>query len=159
MSSLEEILKYSSDLSVLRRILFAAVHLPPEMPKYWEAIAQFSKKVGASQVKTLVENIRFLNEATFATDKELLSELYACKTADSGPFGLILVSPKKMCGECGAQLLLRADRPSTLAVYTDSMGTVPATHYRKICSKFRSGCKFVQHYGFHCKGMCMLYCK
>ena len=46
-------------------------------------------------------------------------------------------------------LLVRADRPSFMTIYTDDMGTVHGTHFRKYCSK---KCHFTQHYGFHTEG-------
>ena len=159
MSAFTEILKYSSELSVLRKILFAAVHLPSDMPKYWEAIAEFSSgktTLTPAQVKIFVENMQVLNQTAFQTDIELQKELYTCKNTTAKPIGMVLVSSKKTCIECGANLLLKADRHSVLTVYTNSMGTVPASHYRKICSNFRSGCKLVQYYGFHCKGILVL---
>ena len=121
MSSLTEILKYTSDLPVLRRILCAATYLPPEMPKYWDAIAQFcctsSKMLETSQVKTLVENIRFLrflNQTAFARDDELLRELYKWDSAGSRPTGVILISPKTVCGRCGAKLFRKRTGPALL---------------------------------------------
>ena len=154
-SALDEILEYSSNLPLLRKILFAAVHLPSEMPKYWEAVAEFSsgsKKITAAQARNFVENLQYLNQSAFVTDKQLLEELYFQKDTSLKFTGLILVSSRKLCIDCGAHLLLKADRSSTVTVYSNSMGTIAATHYRKVCSNFRSGCKLVQHYGFHCKG-------
>ena len=36
-----------------------------------------------------------------------------------------------------------------MAVYTDDMGTVNATHFRKYCQNSRKQCHFTQYYGFH----------
>ena len=36
-----------------------------------------------------------------------------------------------------------------MTLYTDNMGTVPATHYRKYCHNYRKGCTFTQHYSYH----------
>lgn len=36
-----------------------------------------------------------------------------------------------------------------MTLYTDSMGTVPGTHYHKYCSNYRKGCKLTQFYGYH----------
>ena len=38
MSSIEEFVKNASNIGVLRKILFAAIHLPQDMPNYWETI-------------------------------------------------------------------------------------------------------------------------
>ena len=118
-SALDEMLEHSSNLPLLRKILFAAVHLPSEMPKYWEAVAEFSsgsKKVTASQARNFVENLQYLKQSAFVTDKQLLEELYFQKDASLRSAGLILISSRKLCTECGAHLLLKADRPSTVTV-------------------------------------------
>ena len=52
---------------------------------------------------------------------------------------------------CGSGLLIKADRPSKVTIYTDQFGTTDGTHYRKICKRFCAGCPFVQHYGHYCK--------
>ena len=44
MSSLEEFVKNVSNIGVIRRILFAAVHLPQNMPNYWQTLKLFSKQ-------------------------------------------------------------------------------------------------------------------
>ncbi len=153
MSKLGELLKYTSDLAILRRILFATAHLPQDMPNYWQTIADFAK-VGlpVMEVKTMVQNLQYLNEAAFSTDKKLLGELYSSKGGGATPIGVVLISQKQECGACGARLTVRADRPRSLVLYTQVSGTLPATHYRKVCSKARYGCLFVQHYGFHSEG-------
>ena len=35
------------------------------------------------------------------------------------------------------------------SLYTESLGTVPATHYHKYCHNYRKGCNVVQFYGYH----------
>ena len=35
------------------------------------------------------------------------------------------------CVESGEKLLIRADRPSIITLYTDSYGMLPAIHYHK----------------------------
>ena len=46
-------------------------------------------------------------------------------------------------------MLLRSDRPSQMTLYTDSLGTVSATHFHKYCRNYRKGCTFVQFYGYY----------
>lgn len=49
-----------------------------------------------SELKVAVENLKYLNKAAFATDKQLLSEI--CSTQGSSstePVGVVLVSNKK----------------------------------------------------------------
>ena len=50
------------------------------------------------------------------------------------------------------KLLFRSDRPSRLTLYTESLGTLPATHYRKYCHNYRKGCKLVHFYGYYKAG-------
>lgn len=134
-------------INVLRRILFAVCHLPKDMPKYWQIIQEFSgADLPASELQTAVQNLEYLNKAAFSTDKQLLEEI--C----SSSIGVVMISTKQKCTQCKAKLVTRADRPSHLVLYTLHYGTLPATHYRKVCSRARHGCSFVQHYGFHCFG-------
>ena len=53
---------------------------------------------------------------------------------------------------CGGKLLLRSDRPSRLTLDTESLGTLPATHYHKYCNCHRKGCKLVHFYGYYKSG-------
>lgn len=66
------------------------------------------------------------------------------------PLGIPLVPNQENCLSCGGKLSLRSDRPSRLTIYTESQGTVTATHYHKYCRN--KGCKFVQYYGYHKPG-------
>ena len=71
---------------------------------------------------------------------------------DGHQLGVVLISPKQSCGLCGERLLVREDRPSYPVLYSDEIGTVTGTHFRKYCSKHWKGCSFTQHYGFHQTG-------
>ena len=158
MSKVAEILASASYLSEVRKMLFATAQLPSEMPNYWEVVAQFASSTrlqfSKDDVQLLMQNLRFLNEAAFVSDKCLLKELYDTSTTiKKEPMGIVLLSPNRTCLICGAHLCIRKDRPSRVVVYTDTDGTLPATHYRKYCSKYRSGCNFVQHYNFYSRGM------
>lgn len=62
---------------------------------------------------------------------------------------MILISANCTCKLCGGKLLVRSDRPSYVTLYTDTMGTVPATQFRKYCQNYRKGCTFTQHYSYH----------
>ena len=159
MSKVAEILKSASYLSEVRKMLFATAQLPTDMPNYWEVIAQFASSTrlqfSKGDVQLLMQNLRFLNEAAFVSDKSLLKELYDTPaTTKKEPMGIVLLSPNCACLTCGASLCIRKDRPSRVIIYTDSDGTLPATHYRKYCSKYRSGCGFVQYYNFYSQGQC-----
>ena len=66
------------------------------------------------------------------------------------PLGVVLVSEEESCRNCGSKLYIRPDRPSSITVYDDHLGTVPGTHYTKYCRK--RGCSLQQHYGYFTKG-------
>lgn len=130
----------TKDVSVLRRMLFATVHLPREMPHYWETISLFSSqgKVTVTQVKVLMENMQALNKKAFSTDLVLTKEILNVEHQSmEHPLGVVLVSTKDKCRLCGSKLQLRADRPSTVTLYTEQLATVPATHYHKLCGNKR----------------------
>lgn len=138
----------AANIEKLRRMLFAVNHLPQEMPNYWQTIKEFSQaELSVSELQTAIQNLEYLNKAAFATDQQLLSDI--CKDS----VGVVLLSDRLKCGVCEAKLTTRVDRPRKLVLYTESSGTLPATHYRKVCSRARHGCNFVQHYGFHALGM------
>ena len=148
MASLQEFVQDRSKINSLRRMLFAVSYLPKDMPKYWEAIKNFSKvDLSTCELQTAVQNLESLNRAAFVTDVQLMNEMY------TDCIGVILISTKQKCGSCGEKLNARADRPRRLVLYTQSSGTLPATHYRKVCCRARYGCNFVQHYGFFTTGM------
>ena len=145
------LLQHTPSISVLRKILFAVVHLPKEMPNYWQTIKDFAgTELSVSELQTAVENLQYLNAVAFSTDDQLLSSM--CLGEGGNSIGIVLVSSKQKCRECGARLSTRADRPRNMVLYTESSGTLPATHYRKVCSHARHGCSYVQHYGFHSHG-------
>ena len=150
----QEVDRVVPDITVLRRILFASAHIPKEMPHYWEEVVGFAydgidKKPRIEEVKVLLENIHCLEQRAFHTDVELLAELHTHKGIQNHPLGVVLISPNTTCQLCGGDLLIRSDRPSTLTLYTDNMGTVLATHFRKYCHNYRKGCSFTQHYSYH----------
>lgn len=138
---------------VLRRITFAIAHLPTDCPKYWDIISKFAgSKEGflrPDKVKLMVENMQVLHEEAFTTDKALALELQAMNYDEFKPLGVVLVSSNQSCQECGGKLLLRGDRPSKIAIYTDTQGTLLGSHVVKYCQNSRKGCKFSQHYGYH----------
>ena len=74
-SMLQEASSICSDISVLRRLSFAAATLHRDTPKYWELVASFgfSKVSGCAipssdEVKILLENVKYLDEDAFDTD-------------------------------------------------------------------------------------------
>ena len=127
--------KNFSRVSVLRRLLFAASQLPTDLPNYWKIVLDFATEeenqdsVSVEQVRVLLENLQELNCAAFKTDTQLLKELVEFPLSNNKPIGLVLISDHKNCLSCNAKLLIRRDRPATVIVYTDSMGSVIGSHF------------------------------
>ena len=147
-----------SDVSVLRRMLFAVTQLPHDFPSLWETVVLFGVRdksdrntITPNQAKVLFENLSELNIEAFVNDTALLIELSQLQLpSTSQPLGIILISPKTTCYKCGGHLSIRADRPSQLVIYDDKIGTVPGSHYHKYCR--RPHCRVYQHYGYHTSG-------
>ena len=154
MSQLEK------NASLQRRMVFATSYLPPDIPGYWSIVASFANQVVSrdssvtpESAKVAMENMRvFYNEAFFS-DAILTQQLIAMEySVTKQPLGVLLVPLETKCSLCGGKLLLRADRPSLMTLYTDSMGTIPATHFHKFCHNYRKGCHYVQFYGYSKSG-------
>ena len=150
----EEIASSVPDVTVLRRLLFAAVHIPKSAPRYSELVTEIAydgceEKPSPDRTRVLLENIEFLSNKAFDTDSMLLADLVSQKGIQGYPLGIILISENSVCKSCGGKLHVRADRPTFLALYTDDMGTVPGTLSHKYCCNSHKGCTFTQHYGFH----------
>lgn len=149
MDALTSLLSNGLSVMVLRKIMFAVHHLPRDTPSYWRTVKEFAKaEVSINELQTAVENLEYLNQAAFHTDKQLLDEF--CEKS----IGIVLISSIKKCHACGSKFSTRADHPRKVVLYTESSGTLPALHYRKVCS--RSYCNCVQHYGFHSLGKFIL---
>jgi len=74
--------KYFKDVSVLRRLLFAAVFLSPELPMFWEVVVEFATggkvskaSVTPDQVRAMVENLQALCNAVRLDTRRLLVHL------------------------------------------------------------------------------------
>lgn len=143
--------KYFSDVSVLRKLLFALVHLPDDLPDRWVIALGFAaegrsvKPINAEQVRVLSENLKELDSKAFATDRALTTEIL--QYPKDKPLGVVLISEKKTCPQCKSKLMLRKDRPSPVVIYHDTMGSIPGTHYHRYCSNKK--CSYTQYYGYH----------
>ena len=96
--------------------------------------------------------MQLLNERAFLIDKDLALELQNMSHDKCEPLGIVLVSPNHVCLACGGKLLLCGDKPSRLAIYTESEGTVLGSHFQKFCQSYCKGCSYTQHYGYHTMG-------
>ncbi len=150
---MDEVTGICPDISVLRRVLLATEQLPRETPSFWEIVTAFrfkkiTKKTASEKVRMLVENTEVLDSEALKMDTELLKELIKHEGFDGRRLGIVLISSNSTCKLCGGNLIVRADQPSFLTGYTNTLGTVPMTHFRKYCSKAHYGCSFTQHYGW-----------
>ena len=143
MSQLSRVI---TDVSVLRRILFAVVHLPPDCLQFGVGQRQSRNTITPAQAHVLFENLSELNSEAFVNDQSLLTEFSQHQFPHSSlpPLGIVLISPKTVCCKCGGPLFLRADRPSRMVIYDNKLGTLPATHYHKDCRKPQ--CRVHQYY-------------
>lgn len=146
--------KYLQDASVLRRLLFAAVFLSPELPAFWEVVLEFATKgklskysVTSEQIRALTENLQALNESAFTTDCKLQQELLSLHLPGKKPLGVILISPISSCLLCGCELQLRKDRHAPVVLYDINLGTIPGAHFHKFCTN--RTCSLTQYYGYY----------
>lgn len=153
---LKEVSEYVDNPSTLRKVIFASVNLPKDIPNYWRLVAEFAahgskdEALHPPKMQALVENLQYLDKDAFVNDDNLMESLLQEKGSDGKSLGVVLISPLYKCQTCGADLMVKADRPSHLTLYSDAYGTVTALHYRKICKNTRKGiCNTVQHYGYY----------
>jgi hypothetical protein len=153
---MEIVQKKVKDVSVLKRLLFATAYIPKEVPGYWEIVAKFGCHLSSDgfclspdSARVAMETLEMLDGSAFYMEAELTRELVSMEYGPSRqPFGVQLVPKQTKCLLCNSKLLLKSNRPSRITLYTRNLGTVPATHYHKYCSKYRQGCKYVQYYGY-----------
>ena len=92
------------------------------------------------EARQFIENIEVLNKDALATDLQLTNDIVGMvRTGTDIPLGVVLISSKENCRDCGSKLYVRADRPSTITVYNNSMGTLPIPR--------TAGGALQQHYG------------
>ena len=94
--------KSVKDVSVLRRLQFAAAFLPQDFPNYGEAITSFAltgredrNSLNPAQAIQIMENLSLVDSAALASDVELTKEIVAMRRPESGaPIGFPLISKK-----------------------------------------------------------------
>ena len=131
--------KSVKDASVLRKLEFAANFYPRSTPNYWDNLAYFcaSQKedkhnVTADLARQLVDNLKVLDKEAFCLDLELTKEIIMMKRQGSDiPLGSCTHFNQQKCCMCESKLHIRSDRPSTITIYSDTLGTLPGTHYTK----------------------------
>ena len=152
---LKSISKYITSESVVRRLVFATLQLPKNLPDFWNVVISFAtcgkeSSLTADQAKVIVENMQELDSSAFTSDRKLRQELYEFQIPKSKPLGHILISSNEKCLQCGAKLLLRKDRSALLIIYDDELGTIPGTHFHKNCTN--PACGLRQYYGYYIAG-------
>ena len=99
-----------SDVSVLRRLSFAAATLPGDTPNYWELVSSFvfssCLPPSTDKVQILIKNLKYLDEKSFDTDSQFLRELTLQEGFQGRPLGIVLISANSKCGLCGGNLLV-----------------------------------------------------
>ena len=136
--------------------------IPSDCPKFWEIVSCFATQkedtntqasLTPEKAKTFIQNLELLEPTAFTSHQQLAIELQSfAEPLLTKPLG-VLISSKSECKVCNSGLLVKADRPSKVVLYNDQFGTTQRNHYsRKICKRFRAGCSFVQHYGYHTNG-------
>ena len=154
---LQEAESVCGDISILKRLSFAASFLPKDTPRYWDFVTRFgfqnsTNTTSIEKVKTFLDNVQYIDEKAFKSEDNLLKELTTLSGFDGHQLGIVLISTNKVCRMCGGKLLARADRPSFPYLYSDRLGSVTCTHFRKYCQNSNRGCSYTQHYGFHMCG-------
>ena len=135
------------------------MHLPEEIPQFWEQVAWFANlrlssqppeegTVSSQDAQLCMENLLELDPEVFDNDKTLLSELCERSTEANNPLGCVLIPKNTKCRVCGAALLLKKrESVGKVVVYDDQRGTYIGCHYIKFCRN--RNCKFRQYYGKH----------
>ena len=89
-------------------MLFAATHLPPDLPNRWGIAVEFAttgkvkrNDIDAKTAKSLIDNIEAFDREALKKDDRLLKELVEwVPTSATKPLGIVLVSEKKVCVLC-----------------------------------------------------------
>lgn len=150
---LSAISKHVKDVSVLRRLLFALSQLPSDLPDVWKVAVEFATKgkegcvTDSESTRLMLKNLEEIDISAFQDDKSLFFELLATPFNCSKPMGVVLLSSMANCLLCGSSLQLRKDRPASVVIYDDNVGTIPGSHFHKTCKN--RGCGYTQYYGYY----------
>lgn len=143
--------KYLDNVTILRRLLFAVMFLPNDLPEFWKIVLEFatfgedSCSINEAEGKLIMENLWELNQAAFLSD-ETLKKQFLDHEFNGKMIGMPLISMSTTCLKCEAKLAIRTDRSAPLIIYDDHIGTILGCHYHKTCSNAQ--CSYVQYYGY-----------
>lgn len=151
--------QHMKDVSVLRRLLFAAVHLPPELPNFWSLVVEFAtiqrNPIDPKVAESLIRNIESFDKAALSDDNSLRTELISWGSGHNDLpggklLGVVLITKETSCILCGSKLSIRNERPAYISVYDRNIGPVPGMHYHKECTNKQ--CPVTQYYGYYSTG-------
>ena len=96
-------------------------------------------KLTPSKIQTLVDNMHYYDKDAFLSEQNLMSLLLNEQGHDGKTLGIVLISPCSKCQACNGDLIVKADRPSHLILYSDNLGTVTVVHFKKTCKNSQKG--------------------
>ena len=142
------IAKHVKEVSVLRRLLFCAAQLNPEVLDFscsvrlWRTTRYDWFRHSCSSSEKFGKDWS-QGSCWWRRSSERASMLALRWTERRTTAGHR--RKERNCVACGGQLLLRKDRPSYISVYDTHFGPLQGTHYHKKCS-------LTQYYGYHTTG-------
>ena len=142
--------KYIKDVSVLRKLLFT-VYL---MIFLIDGILLFSLPIPHMEFLAflLILPRCFLKIFSLSMLRHLCVMKIYTKNSKIFPetnLGVVL-SSRDTCVMCHSRLLVRKDRPASIVIYDDRMGTVHGTHFHKYCTN--RACGHIHYYGYYTSG-------
>ena len=114
--------KYLDNVTILRRLLFAVMFLPNDLPEFWKIVLEFatfgedSCSINEAEGKLIMENLWELNQAAFLSD-ETLKKQFLDHEFNGKMIGMPLISMSTTCLKCEAKLAIRTDRSAPLIIY------------------------------------------
>jgi len=104
------------DMSLVRRLSFAASFYPRSMPTHWESVASFGIAKRQSKnnptkedVHTLLENLEIVDREVFTTEEDLTQEIVAMPGFGADAplgIGIVFISPKECRAICKSKLYI-----------------------------------------------------
>ena len=103
---IQECNSLTSDVTVIKRLIFAARNISSDTPGYWDLVTSYGFKsshqnASTKDVQVFIENLHSLEEESFINDRELKTEFYHFDGYQGHPIGIILISNKSSCEMCG----------------------------------------------------------
>jgi len=98
----------TKDVSVLRRLTYAAASLNKDVPGYSELVSRFGFKksvcpVSEEKLTVFIENVEYLDRGAFMKERDLFAELIHMEGFQGKPLGIVLISPNNTCKLCNGK--------------------------------------------------------